>query len=516
MTTVWLYLSVFVAGLTTLGVEMTASRLLGNVFGTSNLVWANIIGLMLAYLTLGYFIGGRWADRSPRPTTFYSVISWAALTSGLVPLAARPVLRYAAGAVESLDAAVMAGSFLAVLVLFSLPITLLGCVSPFAIRLAISDTARAGRVSGRIYAISTLGSILGTFLPVLWLIPTIGTARTFLAFSAGLMTVGLIGLAMAHRRRALLLSWMPLLLLGLSFGARAGSIKDTQGQIFEAESAYNYVQVIERDGVRMLLLNEGQGIHSVYTPEGGATFGTWDYFLAAPFFNAPPVPMGSVERLGLVGLAAGTVARQYTDVFGPLPIDGWEIDPLIVEVGRRYFDMRQPNLNVYVEDGRWGLVHSAERYSVIGVDAYRLPYIPWHLTTREFFQEVHGRLLPDGVLVINVGRTPDDRRLIEAMAGTIGSVFPSVHVVDVPYTFNSILYASVLPTTPDNLHANLGLLAAQGAPDLLLDSLARAAAYLQPTPLSTVVFTDDWAPIEQLTNSMAIRFVLSGELEVLR
>ena len=516
MQTVWLYIAVFVAGLTTLGVEMTASRLLGNVFGTSNLVWANIIGLMLAYLTLGYFLGGRWADRSPRPATFYGVITWAALTSGLVPLAARPVLRHAAGAVESLDGAVMAGSFLAVLILFSVPITLLGCVSPFAIRLAIPDTARAGRVAGRIYAISTLGSILGTFLPVLVLIPTIGTARTFLAFSGSLMLVGLIGLALASRRRALLLLWMPLVLAGLSLWSLAGSIKNTEGQIFEGESAYNYVQVIEREGMRLLLLNEGQGIHSVYTPDGGATFGTWDYFLAAPFFNAPPHPVESIERLGLVGLAAGTVARQYTDVFGPLPIDGWEIDPLIVEVGRRYFDMRQPNLHVFVEDGRWGLVHSPHSYSVIGVDAYRLPYIPWHLTTREFFLEVRARLLDDGVLVINVGRTPDDRRLIEAMAGTIGSVFPSVHVADVPYTFNSILYASVQPSTPENLRANLGLLAAQGAPDLLLDSLARALAYLQPTPETVIVFTDDWAPIEQLTNSMALRFMLSGDLEMLR
>ncbi len=190
-----LLVSVFAAGMTSLGVELSASRLLGNVFGTTNLVWANIIGLILVYLTAGYFLGGQWADRSPFESTYYRILIWAGFTSGLVPMVSRPVLRMAAQAVEKLDAAVMAGSFISVLVLFVVPVTLLGCISPFAIRLAIKDKEHAGSVSGRIYALSTLGSIVGTFLPVLWLIPSIGTARTFLVFSFSLMLVALVGLA---------------------------------------------------------------------------------------------------------------------------------------------------------------------------------------------------------------------------------------------------------------------------------------------------------------------------------
>ncbi len=126
-----------------------------------------------------------------------------------------------------------------------------------------------------------------------------------------------------------------------------------------------------------------------------------------------------------------------------------------MDVGRQYFDMNQPNLNVIVQDGRWGLEHSPKRYQVISVDAYRPPYIPWHLTTREFFQIVQPHLTADGVMVINVGRAPDDRRLIEALASTIRSVFPSVHVVDIPRTFNSILFATVQPTSAANLRQNL-------------------------------------------------------------
>jgi spermidine synthase len=508
--------SVFVAGMTSLALELGASRLLGNVFGTSNIVWANIIGLILVYLTAGYFIGGRWADRSASTRTFYAILLWASFTAGLVPVIARPVLHGAAAAVENLNAAVMAGSFLAVLILFIVPVTLLGCVSPFAIRLAMKDATEAGRISGRIYAVSTLGSIVGTFLPVLWLIPSIGTTRTFFVFSLALMTVAWIGLVRVDRAAALRALWMPVALGILTWLVLRQPIKSGVGQIFEQESAYNYIQVKEIDGTRYLMLNEGQAVHSVYNPNQIATYGTWDYFLAAPFFNDPPHTLGEVRRLGIVGLAAGTIAKQYTQVYGAIPIDGWDIDPAILDVGRRYFDMNEPNLNAQAVDGRWGLAHSHELYSVLAVDAYRPPYIPWQLTTREFFELVRDHLTGDGVLVINVGRTPTDRRLVDAMVGTISSVFPSVYVVDVPQTFNSIVYASLARTRPGNLAANLDTLRRAGAPALLTDVLTRSIAGLQPTPASDVVFTDDRAPVETLVNSIVLRFVLSGDLQTLR
>ena len=510
-----LLLTAFAGGMTSLGIELAASRLLGNVFGTSNLVWANIIGLILVYLTAGYFIGGRWADRSPFAVSFYRLVLWAAFTAGLVPIAAHPVLRWAAGAVEELDAAIMAGSFLAVLVLFSVPVTLLGCVSPFVIRLLMDDRTRAGQISGQVYAVSTLGSILGTFLPVLWLIPEIGTARTFIVLAFSLLAVGLLGMSTVDRRQAWQHLWMPLVLAGLAWWALRGPIKSSVGQLYEGESAYNYIQVRESNGRRYLMLNEGQAVHSVYDPSGDPTYGTWDYFLVAPFFNAAPFGPDRVTRLGIVGLAAGTIAQQYTQVYGPVPIDGWDIDPEVMEVGRRYFGMTEPNLQAIAQDGRWGLEHSGQTYAVIGVDAYRPPYIPWQLTTREFFQIVRDHLTPDGALAINVGRTPEDRRLIEALVGTISAVFPSVHVVDVPGTFNTMVFATVQPTAPENLARNLAQLREQGAPPLLLDVLQRAQDNLAPTPLSHVVFTDDRAPVETLVNSIVIRFVLGGQLDTL-
>ncbi len=515
----YLYLVVFAGGLATLGIELSASRLLGTVFGTSNIVWANIIGLILIYLTAGYFLGGRLADRSPYLTTFYRVILWGAFTAALIPMAARPVLRIAAQAALRINAAVLVGSFGVMLILFAVPVTLLGIVSPFAIRLALPDTSRAGRVAGRMYAISTVGSIVGTFLPVLLLIPTIGTNLTFLLLSGALWAIALVGLGMTGWRRVIPYLWMPLVVVGLALLALGGRLRPPPlgaTLIYEDESAYNYIQVARWGEANVLLLNEGQGIHSMYYPDAPEfieTGGTWDYYLAAPFFNAPPHTPDEVDSMAMVGLAAGTTPKQYTEVFGPIPIDGFEIDPDIVKVGREYFAMDEPNLNVIVQDGRYGLLTSERTYDVVAVDAYRLPYIPWHLTTVEFFQEVRDHLTAEGVVAINVGRTVDDRRLIEAFSATLGEVFASVHVVDVPGTCNSILYGTVQPTEAENLLENRALMG-EDVYYLLPRVLESAYAQIRPTPEGGIVFTDDRAPTELLTDLVLVNFVLSGSSEL--
>jgi len=511
----YLYLTVFTAGMATLALELTASRLLGAVFGTSNLVWASIIGLILIYLTAGYFWGGRWADRSPYPKTLYTILAWGALTAGLVPLVARPVLNLAAQAFDQLQLGVLFGSFTAVLILFSPPVILLGMVSPFAIRLAIENPEGAGTVSGRVYAISTLGSFIGTFLPVLLTIPLIGTTLTFALFSAILLVVALLGLWLfGERRRALIYLWMPIILLVATLLVIQRPIKTTQGQIYESESAYNYIQVLEVDGYRLLRLNEGQGIHSVWHPELIDYYGPWELFLAAPFYNSAPYDPEQVNRIAIVGLAAGTFARQASQVYGPIPIDGFEIDSEIIEVGKSYFDMNQPNLNAIAVDGRWGLMQSDQRYTIIALDAYRPPYIPWHLTTVEFFQLVQEHLEPDGVAVINVGSSAQDRRLVDGLVATMSQVFPSVHVVDVPGSFNSILYATIQPTTIEDFYRNYLFLEELGdVHPLLLEAVRRVIVNQQITPTSGMYFTDDRAPIEWITNNMVLNYLFSEGVE---
>ncbi|HEY4718757.1 MAG TPA: fused MFS/spermidine synthase, partial [Anaerolineales bacterium] len=240
-------------------------------------------------------------------------------------------------------------------------------------------------------------------------------------------------------------------------------------------------------------------------------------FLAAPFFNAPPYTIADIERIAIIGLAAGTSARQIEAVFGDIPMDGYELDPKIIAVGREYFGMNQPSLNAIAQDGRWGLEHSGQVYSLIEIDAYRPPYIPPHLTTVEFFEVGRQHLTEDGAIAINVGRTPEDRRLIEALVATLQEVFPSVHVIDIPDTFNSIVYATRQPTSFANLQANYELLQGQdGVHPLLLASLERALANQQPTPNGGLVLTDERAPIEWIINTMVLNFLMSDGVEELQ
>ncbi|MBI9048543.1 MAG: fused MFS/spermidine synthase [Anaerolineaceae bacterium] len=511
-----LYVAVFISGMSSLAIEMAASRLLGNVFGTSNLVWASIIGLILIYIAVGNFVGGRWADKNPSINLFYRILLWAGFSASLIPLISRPILRLAADGFDQLRMGALAGSFVVVLIILCVPIILMGCISPFAIKLAIQDTKTAGNVSGRIYGISTFGSFLGTFLPVLILIPLIGTYRTFLSIGGILLLFALWGIQ-RHQgwKITLKFAWTILIVVALWIWGLSGTDKNTTGMIYETESGYNYIQVLDQNDYHLLRLNEGQGIHSVYHPEYLNYSGPWQQVLVAPFFNTPPYTMDQVKRIAIIGLAGGTTARQATAVYGDIPIDGYEIDPKIVEVGKEYFGMDMPNLNVIVQDGRWGLSKSPYQYQIISIDAYRPPYIPAHMTSQEFFEVVFDHLAEDGVMVINVGRAPNDRRLIDALSTTILTVFPTIHVMDVPNSFNSIIFATRQPTDQNNLIENINHLAQQDPPphDLLQNATATAYLNMQPAPQSTIVFTDDKAPIEWITNNMVLSFLFQENLE---
>lgn len=496
---------VFVAGMCSLATEMAASRLLAPYFGTSLFVWANLIGLILIYLTVGYYLGGRLADRYPRPEVLYRITLAAGLMIGVIPFVSRPILLWSVLGFERISAGIFISSLIAVILLFAVPVTLLGMVSPFAIRLEMSRVNAAGNTSGSIYALSTLGSIIGTFVPVLVTIPNIGTRATFVLFSVALCAMSLVGLQRWP--------WLLVIVIGLVVPSLLmGRIKPMAGVapgstvVYETESAYNYIQVVQSGDNTFLVLNEGAAIHSIYNPRRLLTGGPWDFFLVAPYFN-PSFRPSDVHSLAVIGSAAGTVPRQYTEVYGPIPIDGVEIDPRIIQVGRRYFDMNEPNLNAVAQDGRYFLETTSKRYTVVGVDAYRQPYIPFQFTTREFFQLVKDHLEDDGVAAINCGRTPTDRRLVEVIASTMKAVFPNVYTIDVPDpAINTIVVGTKQPTQLQNFAANLPNLGSGPLRLVAQEALPRLAEVTS----SPVVFTDDRAPVEQVIDQILLGYIRNG------
>lgn len=523
----YLNLLVLTAGFTTLGVELSGARLLDPWFGNSILVWACLIGLVLGCLSLGYWLGGRVADRWPQAARLYAIALAAALLTALIPAAARPALQGAALSSLSLEgmsfsAGVLLGAGAAIVLLFGLPTLLLGMISPFALRLAVADVGSSGQVAGRLYALSTVGSLLGAFLPVLALIPAIGTRLTFVLMGGLLAAVAIGGLLLERGRPAApaALALLPLALLG--WQASQGLIKPEPGLLHEGESLYNYYQVIQRGPETWLKLNEGIGIHSVYHPQSALSEGIWDYFLIAPLFASAsssqrlPTPP---QSLYVVGMAGGTVAQLYSDVYGPIPIDGAELDPEIVTAARDYFNLAAyPNVNAVAADGRsWLLARGAGRpgaaapYSVIAIDAYRPPYIPFHLATVEFFELVRANLAADGVVAVNAARSREDSALVDALAATMAQVFPSVYVVDESTENwslgNSLVVATMQPTTLDDFRRNAAAIDPASQP-ALAELAGRAAHTARPASGAGTILTDDKAPIEQIVHGIMLRYFL--------
>ncbi len=498
----FLFLLVFVSGMTSLALEMCASRLLGAYFGTSLYIWGVLIGLILIYLTIGYFIGGRLADRYPSANVLCLLTAAAAVATAIVPFISQSVLGLAVTGMAQLSVGIFLSSLIGTMLLFAIPVTLLGLVSPFAIRLMTSDVQRSGRESGSLYAISTAGSIFGAFFPVLWLIPTFGVRRTLLIFGALLFAASLWSL------RPLLRPAFLLILVALVLPL--GPLKDIPYLVYHQESLYNYIQVTQLpDGTRQLILNEGEAIHSIYYPDPNKvlTGWYWDYFLAAPYFNKGFTPQ-QLHRVGIIGLAGGTIAHQFTQVYGPVRIDGVEIDPSIVQVGRKYFNMNEPNLHVYTQDGRTFLETTHAQYDVIAIDAFEQPYIPFQLTTKEFFSIVRTHLSSTGVVALNTGHTTHDFRLVQAFINTMSQIFPSVYVFNVPGTFNTEIMATMQPTSITDFQTNL----AQFAPTSVMGQVAN-----EVLPVVTrghanggIVFTDDRAPIEQITDQLLLNYLQQG------
>ena len=180
-----------------------------------------------------------------------------------------------------------------------------------------------------------------------------------------------------------------------------------------------------------------------------------------------------------------------------------------IALATRYFALDEPNINAIAGDGRYALAQLSGPYDMVTIDAYKVPYIPWHLTTQEFFAEVNARLSESGVVAINVGGVPGDRRLIDAVGATLRTVFPTVHAIDVPGTLNTILVATKQPTTVGNLNANLARVG-DGVDPLLREVLATAAANIAPIRTDGTVMTDDLAPIESISDSIVVRYLLEA------
>ena len=485
-----------VVGAASLGAEIAAARLMAPWFGASTIIWANTIATVLVALSIGYWIGGRLADRDPTIAGLSRLVLVAAVLLAGVPFVAGPFLRVSVEALDRVQAGAFAGSLFAVLILVATPVLLLGTVAPYAVRLSVRSVEEAGRVAGRLYAVSTLGSLAGVFLSALVLIPLVGTRRTFLTFALALALVAVPALG----RRFVLAPVAVAALLAVP----VGTVKTTGSArvIWDHDTEYQYARVVEEPGgERRLELNEGQAVHSVYRPGEWLTGDYWDEMLVLPFAGAAQPP----RSVAILGNAAGTTARAYAHFFPGTRVDGVEIDGELSDVGRRLFDLRGPNIHLHTADARPFLRQADRRWDLIVVDAYRQPYIPFYLATREFFDLARRRLTPRGVIVINVGHPEASDHLERVLSATMGDVFANV-VRDPSQPTNVMLTASDAPLSAAQLRA-----ATPRLPAPLRTVAGATAGRLAPALRGGPVYTDDHAPVEWLVDTSIVEVAAHGE-----
>ncbi|MBX5467089.1 MAG: fused MFS/spermidine synthase [Firmicutes bacterium] len=495
----WLKGLVTVTGAGVMAVEFAAERLLAPFFGNSELVWGLLIGLILLGLSLGYQWGGRLADRHPDPRWLGGVVLASGVWTAALPSAAEPLLRVTAQGLLATPAGLVVAALVGVAVLFVPPVVALGAVSPYAVRLSVSRVADSGETAGALYAWATLGSLLGTFVPVFWTIPSFGVRATLWGTGAVLIAAGA---SCAGLPWAFLALAVP---LGLAHAAPAW-LKPMPGLLAEVETPYQFAEVWRYGaGGVALSVNDGAGIQSVWTPSP-LTGLYYDAFVVLPFLFPPGRPISAL----VLGMGAGTIPTLFfRDVdpvrAAPVRVTGVEIDPVLTALGRRYFHLVPEAATVVHEDARVYLETHAQRFDLIVVDAYSNEiYIPFTLTTRQFFELVAAHLMPGGLLAMNVNAVDPRAPLLRDLERTLETVFPWVGVARAPGAYNYLVVAAFHPfpaPDPASLPRTLR------PPARLV-----AATWHRAHPGPGLVFTDNRAPVETLTNQM----ILSRLLPALR
>lgn len=489
----------FIVGMGVMVIEITASRILAPHYGASIFVWTSIIVTVLLALAVGYWAGGNVAEGSGAGTKILGFMLAGAAVLLVAGVWGVGLLTHAiSGFLTSWSDAMpflFAGSLMASFFIFALPVFLLAMSGPVILKAWASNGGDIGKVSGRYFAVSTVGSVVGTLLPTLVTVPMFGAKATMSGVAAIFLVLGAV--MAIDDKRVLLGSLVAFPLTAIALPAPA----TPPGTLATVDSPYQYIRVTEdTQGTRQLVFNEGSGYQSVWNPQEERTGMYFDYMAAVPQLHAV-----HGERDALVlGLAGGTCVRQYLtgapDV-SKVRMTGVEVDPAVIKLAKEYFAVGDLPVQVVAADGRMYLAATDRSFDDIIVDAYSTQlYIAPHLATREFFDLVRSRLKPGGVVAMNVNAATKDSPLLVTMLNTVSAVFPYVSYVPATH-WNYIIIASMSPLRTSDVAAGLP----QGYEDIGA-AFAGALPYVHDP--AKPVFTDDKAPIEMLTDTMIVEQAL--------
>jgi len=520
-----IYAIAFLSGAALMGLEMVGSRILAPTFGSSIFIWGSLIGVVLAALSLGYYAGGRLADRYPDPVPLSILLGLSGLWILAIPSMSGAVFQRLAGFTGA------RGPLLACLALFFVPSLLMAMVTPWCMRLTIKSVEGAGRSSGMLNAVSNLGSIAGTFATSFYLIPRIGTGAILRSIAAVLLFLGLVVAVLSRRRRIVTVA-AALFIVGLAAyagGRISGKSPEEKtpnppglsatGVIYQQQSLYHNIYVENNGNIRRLRFdNSVQGGMLIDCPFESA-YPYPDYFHLALTLNP------DIKDVLMIGLGAGLIPKRFHRDYPDMTVEVVEIDQAVLDVARTYFEFPDNDkIKAYIEDGRVYLRNTKKQYDLIMVDAYFAESIPFHLTTVEFYRAAEARLRPGGVLASNmIGALEGEKSaLFRSMYATMSQVFPTPYVFDVHPNqpldaYRNIVVFAELPDGAEDAGSE-GLSAESDSRLTVGDFVAKASALadggevtianfadiaftLYDRPIDTegaVILTDDHAPVDSL------------------
>ena len=475
---------VFGAGAIVMALELVASRLLAPYFGNSLFVWTSIIGVMLGFMSLGYFLGGRYADTHLDSGNLFWILVAAGVAVALVAFSEASLLPWLARGHSLRLFAVLSAT-----VIFAVPSTLLGMVTPYCIRLRMHAIEDSGATVGSLYAISTLGSIVGTFGAGFWLISLLGTRDLIALLAAGLAMLSLLVVPRKADPRKFLGLGLLVVLVVLAF-------TDVAAGAVTIDTPYDRYLLREgRDpatGEVLIGLSRDQisAESAAYKASGRPfRFDYYNYYDLAVQLSSP------VDRALMIGGGTLSYPRLFAEANPKATIDVVEIDPALADIARQTFGyVDSPRINLFHEDGRTFLNRADGTYDVVFVDAFKSEAtVPYQLTSREAWQLCYDILDDDGVLVMNVIASPSDERarFFNSLYATIGSVFPSVQAFDVQDgSGKGLQNTSIIAAKNPRLDVRRAV--ETRAPEYA----ARALPAHSP-PAGTRLLTDDFAPVDQ-------------------
>ena len=459
-----LSITVFVTGAAILMLELLGTRIISPFYGATIYVWSSLISVTLVCLALGYFAGGRLADRRPRISTLYLFILAAGLSIVLLSLVDSAVL----AATDALGP--RWGALGSAFILFSLPLFFLGTIIPYAIKVLARDLKEIGETSGNLYAVSTVGSFAGAISTGFILIPHLAISTAVNLIAGLLLVVAALGFVAIKNYYGLLV--LPLLPICLLLPRPGFKLAENVAVIHRTESLYGRIMVVDRQNLRLLLIN---GANQTWYKIDSGEFKAPYLRLMEKAVNYHP----RAETALVLGLGGGGMDRRLRA--RGLAVDNVELDPTVVAVAREYFGF---DGRVIVDDARRYIRNTAKRYDLVVFDVLNGYSVAPHLLTREAFAEIKAVLAPQGILTVNSlgfeSHLSTDDPYEKALFKTLKEVFPYVSVKTTGYEFqNVVFYCSDYPLALDNQFVSI---------DIFFDK-------------KTPVLTDDFNPVEALTTA---------------